>query len=144
MTDRQIKDSRVEIRADIHDEENRGENLKNDFRLIETYEPSNLEQLTIPIAALGANGDTRYDHSQISAWKARTAGAFIERWFEGVQDRGYWGTAHRYVTDNPMDLLRFLSNDLPLVGVEVHGNTGKEHPAQEDGSTSPISSCEII
>merc|ERR1712224_94744 len=90
--------------------------ITNDFRLLETYTPSSLEPLDMPITAFGASGDTRYTREQITQWQQGTKGVFEERWFEGKYDWDYWGTSHRYIVDNPGALLEFLSADLPLVG----------------------------
>lgn len=103
--------------------------LRADFGLLESYEPSTLEPLKMPLCGLCARGDNRCTPSQLSAW-AQRAGAegFRERWFEDVLRPGWWATEHRYVVDCPQPLLRFLHADLPLVGSAVDGYSGFDGP----------------
>ena len=81
-----------------------------DFTLLENYAPADCSPLPIPLTAMGANGDNRYSPDQIEAWEPFTSDKFEIRWWEGKKD--YWGNPHRYMIDNPDDLLAFLSNDL--------------------------------
>lgn len=107
-----------------------GRTLQADFRLLESYHPSILEPLAVPLCALCAVGDARCQPEQLSAWQqvAGPAG-FRERWFEGVLLPGGWATEHRYVTDNPGSLLRFLRSDLPLLGgAAEEGYAGVDGP----------------
>merc|ERR1711879_952563 len=69
--------------------------LQNDFRMLETYVPTSSEPLGVSLTVLGACGDRRYTPEQIAAWCVHTTGQFQQRWFEGKQTPGYWGTPHR-------------------------------------------------
>ncbi|CAJ1431531.1 unnamed protein product [Effrenium voratum] len=55
--------------------------LQGDFQLLETYGPSSLEKLPLPLCGLCAKGDGRCRPQQLSAW-AEVAETFEERWFE--------------------------------------------------------------
>mmetsp|Transcript_2072 Transcript_2072/g.4700 ORF Transcript_2072/g.4700 Transcript_2072/m.4700 type:complete len:298 (+) Transcript_2072:52-945(+) len=95
--------------------------LRADFKMSETYElpvdvlsASEFLKLPFPIAALGANGDSRYTADQLAEWAKHTSLTFSQHWFEGKGsiDPSYWGTPHRYATDYPEPLVRFLCKDL--------------------------------
>merc|ERR1712194_929286 len=75
-----------------------------------------------------AEGDPRCRPGQVSAWTEVAGAEFQERWFGDVLRPGAWATQHRYVTDNPTSLLRFLRADLPLVGCPVEGDSGFDGP----------------
>lgn len=114
-----------------------GNILQADFSLLEAYQPSTLEPLSIPICALCARGDTRCLPEQLSSWKAVVAedeDNFRERWFADVLKPGGWATEHRYITDNPASVIRFLHTDLPLVGRPIDGDLGMEGPLDMKGS----------
>jgi len=89
--------------------------LKADFELLETYKPTDVSPLPVPVCAMGAHGDVRYSPEQISAWKHIAGAHFHEMWFKGKEGEGYWGNAHRYMVDHPDMLLAFLSQDLLTV-----------------------------
>lgn len=102
--------------------------LQKDFVLLESYVPSTLQKLPLPLCALCAKGDARVRVDQLSAWAEVASESFQERWFEDVREPHFWATEHRYVIDNPWSLLRFLRSDLPIVGVATTGDTGVDGP----------------
>ncbi|CAK0789814.1 unnamed protein product [Prorocentrum cordatum] len=122
--------------------------LQADFGLLESYVPSSLEPLEVPLCALCAEGDNRRRRAgaapglgrcrpeQLSQWASLAPpGGFQERWFEGMVKPGWWATQHRYVVDNPVPLNRFLHADLPLVGrpPPEPGYAGSEGPLPRTG-----------
>ncbi|CAE7198022.1 grsT [Symbiodinium natans] len=115
--------------------------LQGDFSLLESYVPSSLDKLSVPVCALCAKGDNRCRPEQLSAWSEVAGGVFEERWFEEARKPGSWATEHRYIVDNPGALLRFLSADLPVIGSPVDGYTGIPGPLspspKEEESRSP-------
>mmetsp|Transcript_6771 Transcript_6771/g.15678 ORF Transcript_6771/g.15678 Transcript_6771/m.15678 type:complete len:311 (+) Transcript_6771:16-948(+) len=106
--------------------------LQGDFALLETYKPSSLQPLPVPLCALCAKGDARCRTQQLTAWSDVAGAGFQERWFENVWKNEFWATEHRYIIDNPESLLRFLSQDLPLVGGSVNGYAGVDGPMPPD------------
>ena len=83
--------------------------LRTDFQLLEGYEPSGSVVpegggLTCPLAALCGEGDNRVAKEQLGEWRSHTRSAFQEVWFSDCD--------HRYISDNPDKLLRYLSTDL--------------------------------
>ncbi|CAE7258348.1 grsT [Symbiodinium sp. CCMP2592] len=103
--------------------------LQGDFSLLETYVPSSLEKLPVPLCALCAIGDRRCRPEQLSAWHEVAGAGFEERWFQNVWKPEFWSTEHRYIVDNPKSLLAFLSEDLPLLGCPGGADdTGIEGP----------------
>lgn len=110
--------------------------LQADFSLLESYEPSGLEPLPMPLCACCAKGDSRCRPAQLTAW-SEVAGAegFQERWFENVMKPESWATEHRYIIDNPSSLLLFLRKDLPLVAqFHVEGYSGIDGPLPEEAA----------
>jgi len=106
--------------------------LQADFSILETYTPSCLTPLSIPLCACCAIGDNRCDPPQLSAWmNCAQPGSFQERWFDHCVKPSSWATEHRYVNTCPEPLLCFLSMDLPLVGHNVSGYSGVEGPLPE-------------
>lgn len=97
--------------------------LQQDFCLLEAYKPSTLKPLPMDLCTVCAKGDRRCRPSGLSAWREVAGAGFRERWFENMERPNWWATVHRYVTDNPWPLLRFLSADLPIVGCGDTGDT---------------------
>jgi len=112
--------------------------LVSDFRLLETYQPSTLRPLRVPLTALCAKGDGRVLPRQLSAWKKVAGRSFTERWFENVEKPEHWATVHRYVLDCPDSLIRFLRQDLPLVGTIVCEDAGIEGPLPPEGALAVV------
>lgn len=88
--------------------------LKADFKMLETYTPTDLafEPLDMDITAMGAEGDDRHTYEQLEEWGMHTWGKFSTQWFKGKEAPGYWATPHRYITDNPGPVTAFLAKDL--------------------------------
>lgn len=107
--------------------------LQGDFSLLETYVPSSLEKLSVPLCALCAIGDRRCRPEQLSAWRDVADAGFQERWFQNVWKPEFWSTEHRYIVDNPKSLLAFLSEDLPVLGCPGGAeDTGIDGPRVSD------------
>ncbi|CAE6925478.1 unnamed protein product, partial [Symbiodinium sp. KB8] len=101
--------------------------LQGDFSLLETYVPSSLEKLSVPLCALCAIGDRRCRPEQLSAWHDVADAGFQERWFQNVWKPEFWSTEHRYIVDNPK------SEDLPVLGCPGGAeDTGIDGPRVSD------------
>lgn len=102
--------------------------LRADFRLAETYRPTNLGPLSfrVPAVVVGARGDNRTTDEGLAAWARHLAPSredagvcsFDVRWVRGVSPewersgKAYWGTPHRIVLDYPDALLALMNEDL--------------------------------
>ena len=102
--------------------------LRADFRLAETYRPTNLGPLSfrVPAVVVGARGDNRTTDEGLAAWARHLAPShedagvcsFDVRWVRGVspewerRGKAYWGTPHRIVLDYPDALLALMNEDL--------------------------------
>lgn len=78
--------------------------LQADFQVIENYQPTNLDPLPCPLDVFAAKEDNRYRPEQIKAWERHTSSTFREMWFDGK---------HRYIVDQPAEVLEYLAADLP-------------------------------
>mmetsp|Transcript_12842 Transcript_12842/g.40605 ORF Transcript_12842/g.40605 Transcript_12842/m.40605 type:complete len:157 (-) Transcript_12842:216-686(-) len=91
--------------------------LLPDFELVETYVPAGENPvLPMPLAALGAKADNRYTPEQISAWEACCEGGFEARWFEG---------GHKYLLEDPGELLEYLAADMAAVSPKSSGTLSR-------------------
>lgn len=114
--------------------------LRADFALLEQYQQAWATTLPagIQLCALCALGDKRCRPGQLTAWR-RLAGrecAFRERWFEGTVVPGHWANEHRFFLERPEALLRFLGEDLPIVGQAA------ENPTLHSGIEGPLPGSE--
>ena len=78
--------------------------LQADFKVIETYRPTEPLALRTKIVGFGALQDCRYTTSQIEEWRNCTIeGGFTAHWVQGN---------HKYIMDNPEGMLNILVSDV--------------------------------
>lgn len=82
--------------------------LRADFELLETYVPKPGLLDNIPVVACGANGDTRFTHEQLEAWREHTTGKFQVKRFDVTPLP--WSTPHRYIVEDPKEFIGFLGD----------------------------------
>eukprot|EP00775_Hariotina_reticulata_P005323 gene5323-5558_t len=102
--------------------------LKDDFKMVELYQPSNPDSTTrVPITAVGATLDNRYSPDQASAqpqqvegnkihaWSRHAAGDFCEVWLEGLE--------HNFINKAPLQLMTIIISQLATPATQASNST---------------------